>query len=246
MKGTIWCLHGAVGCAADWDGWRLDGWAIRRVDLWRFLSCCPMSLAEFGGALNREAEVSEGKHVLLGYSMGGRLGLHALAANGPWSAAIMISTHPGLEDSDERAARRAADAEWAALALRGEWAEFLRKWNAQPVLQSAADAMGSDSLRVADRHRLVARRQEIARSFIDWSLGAQSPLWGQLASWPVPTLWVAGEHDAKFSALAGRAADAMGAAAIAPHAGHRVPWENPDWLTARVRKFLSMSESDPQ
>jgi len=55
MKGTLWCLHGAVGMAADWRGLALPGWAVKRVDLWRFLDCCPMSMPEFRRALNREA-----------------------------------------------------------------------------------------------------------------------------------------------------------------------------------------------
>ena len=40
-----WCLHGAVGMAADWRGFakNLAAAAIgsRAVDLWRFLDCCP-------------------------------------------------------------------------------------------------------------------------------------------------------------------------------------------------------------
>ena len=49
------------------------------------------------------------------------------------------------------------------------------------------------------------RRREIARSFVDWSLGAQEPLWDRLHEITIPVLWVAGENDAKFRALAERA-----------------------------------------
>jgi len=78
VTGEIWCLHGAVGMAADWRGLEWPGWGVRRVDLWRFLDCCPMPLEAFGAALNREAAAGAGPRVLLGYSMGGRLALHAL------------------------------------------------------------------------------------------------------------------------------------------------------------------------
>lgn len=248
MKGTIWCLHGAVGSAADWDGWSVDGWAIRRLDLWRFLSCCPMNLPALGHALNREAEAIGGTQVLLGYSMGGRLALHALTAHGPWSAAIMVSSHPGLENPGDRARRRASDAEWAALALKGDWNSFITKWNAQPILQPPPASPHQSVLPQADRTALKTRRQEIARSFIDWSLGAQEPLWNQLESIAPPVLWVAGERDDKFRLLAERAAEQSGTAlaAIAPHASHRVPWENPDWLASRVEKFLSRHQSRSQ
>ena len=55
MKGTLWCLHGAVGQAGDWQGFGVPEWGVKRVDLWRFLDCCPMTMPEFGRALNAEA-----------------------------------------------------------------------------------------------------------------------------------------------------------------------------------------------
>jgi 2-succinyl-6-hydroxy-2,4-cyclohexadiene-1-carboxylate synthase len=84
------------------------------------------------------------------------------------------------------------------------------------------------------------RRREIARSFVDWSLGAQQALWERLHEISVPVLWVAGENDAKFRALAERAVSLIPHAklAIAPAAGHRVPWEAEEWLAEEVSGFL--------
>lgn len=238
-----WLLHGAAGMAADWRGLakRLAdaGAGSRAVDLWRFCECQPMSLEKFGPALNAEAAAARrhaGGPVLIGYSMGGRLALHALMEQGhPWSAAVIISAHPGLECPDEREARLAADARWAAMALTGNWMEFLTAWNAQPLLGTAMPRPpGEDS-------RLMTRRREIARSFIDWSLGAQQPLWERLCEITIPVLWVAGENDPNFQALAERAAARIPACetAIAPAAGHRVPWEAEEWLASAVRRFLN-------
>lgn len=234
MNGTIWCLHGAVGQAADWKGFALAGHAIRHVDLWRFLDCCPMSMPDFGRALNEEARRSSGPNILLGYSMGGRLALHALLANDPpWDAAIIISTHPGLESPDECSARRESDAEWAAKALNGAWPEFLNEWNAQPILGGANPGM-------ADRRLLAQRRREVARSFIDWSLGAQQPLWDRLPEIKIPVLWVCGERDVKFRALAERAVPLLpqGSLEIIPDSGHRVPWENPGAFRESMNHWL--------
>ncbi|GAA5482815.1 alpha/beta fold hydrolase [Haloferula sargassicola] len=232
MLGTIWCLHGAVGMAEDWRGFAVPGWAVKRVDLWRFLDCCPMPLEAFGKALNEEAAAVSGRKVLLGYSMGGRLALHALLAGGPWQAAVIVSAHPGLEDAGERSARLARDAEWAAAALKGEWRDFLSRWNAQPVL-------GGDAA-LPDRMKLEPRRNPVARSFMDWSLGAQEPLGERLGEIRCPVLWVAGERDGKFRALAERAAGPE--KWIAPGAGHRVPWESPEF-PGIVGEFLERSVS---
>lgn len=232
MKGTLWCLHGAVGMAADWQGFSVSGWAVKRVDLWRFLDCCPMTMGEFGRALGTEAQAEPGRKVIVGYSMGARLALQSLLQGGPWDAAILVGPHPGLESEQERADRRSADAEWAGLALSADWLEFLERWEAQPVL--------GGSRFPADRRNLATRRREVARSFIDWSLGAQEPLWERLGGISSPVLWCAGERDAKFRALAERAVGLLqsGELWIAPGAGHRVPWEAPEAFRAKVGEFL--------
>jgi 2-succinyl-6-hydroxy-2,4-cyclohexadiene-1-carboxylate synthase len=234
MKGTIWCMHGAVGQSADWQGLSVPGWAVRRVDLWRFVACCPMPLADFGRALNEEARATPGPRVLLGYSMGGRLALHALLEkDSPWDAAVIVSAHPGLESEEERAARRAADAEWAARALQMDWPDFLKAWNAQPVLGGAAAGM-------ADRRLLSTRKQEVARSFMDWSLGAQEPLWERLSEIKVPVLWVVGGCDEKFRKLGERAVSGIPVAegVVIENAGHRVPWEAATEFSEVVGDFL--------
>lgn len=241
-----WCLHGAVGMAADWRGFAKhlaeSGIGSRAVDLWRFLDCCPMPLDDFAQALNAEAsgEIFRGSgRSLLGYSMGGRMALHALLKeNHPWQAAVIVSAHPGLEIEPDRAARRSDDAAWATRALAGDWQEFLKDWNAQSILGTTPlrDRQASGSL--------IMRRREIARSFVDWSLGTQEPLWDRLAEISIPVLWIAGENDPKFLALAERAVPLMPHAtlAIAPGAGHRVPWDADSWFAAQVARFLKLGQ----
>ena len=241
-----WCLHGAVGVAADWRGLakRLAATAIgsRAVDLWRFLENGPQPLTGFGKVLNADAggEVFRGSgRALLGYSLGGRLALHALLEPvHPWQAAVLVSAHPGLEDMAECEKRLEADTAWAGQAFGGDWQQFLDAWNAQPLL-------GSTAIREAAAARaLIFRRREVARSFMDWSLGAQQPLWQRLGEITIPVLWVAGEQDDKFLALARRAVRLSPHArlAVAPACGHRVPWENEAWFAETAAHFLKFGD----
>ena len=156
--------------------------------------------------------------------------MHALLNGGPWDAAVLIAPNPGLESETERAARREADAEWASRALSDEWPDFLEAWNAQPVL-AASDRRQSLSAHF---------RREVARSFVDWSLGAQEPLWGRLGEIGCPVLWCTGERDGKFTSLAERAVASLkdGERWVAPGAGHRVPWDAPEAFRDKVGEFL--------
>ena len=193
-------------------------------------------MPEFGKRLNADAEgeVSRGRRrILVGYSMGARLGLHALLEGGPWAAAVIISGNPGLRDPSEASTRRGTDAVWATQALTLPWPDFLAKWNAQPILGGAIRDERED-------RKLMQRRREIARSFVDWSLGNQQALWERLPEIRIPTLWIAGENDGKFRALAEEAAalSEQSTLAIAPRCGHRVPWENAEWLAGRIAAFV--------
>ncbi len=239
----IWALHGAVGRAADWLGFSADVrkdsavaaavGEVRRLDLWRFLDCCPMPLGKLGDTLAGEIARVDPDPILVAYSMGGRLALHALLAKPQmWRGAVIVSAHPGLSSELEREDRREKDGEWSAMALKGEWSDFLKKWEGQGVLNGAGE--------MPDRRVLKGRRASVARSFVDWSLGAQADLTDRLHEIECPVLWVTGEDDVKFTKLAKKAVAEM------PHAehqiiagcGHRVPWEQSEVFSKHCRHFI--------
>ena len=62
--------------------------------------------------------------VLLGYSMGGRLALHMLSADGAarrWRKAIIISASPGIVSLTERRRRLDNDRRWAERFRMENW-----------------------------------------------------------------------------------------------------------------------------
>lgn len=231
----LWLLHGNLGSPADWkpvmDALQADGTESRALNLWKYLECCPKSLQDMGRVLCSEIAAQDRRPFLCGYSLGGRLAMHAvLARPSLWKGAAFVSANPGLKDEAQKAARRAADAEWAVKCLSAPWEEFLKEWDDQGVFD------GGES---RDRSSLKPWRRSISRAFIDWSVGAQADLAPLLARSPVPQLWMAGERDAKFTALARSVAGSK--AAVIPQAGHRIPLEAPERLAECLRQFISQN-----
>lgn len=165
-----------------------------------------------------------GRATYVGYSMGGRLCLHAaLAHPEAVRGLVLISATGGLDDAGEREARRVAD---EALADRIELVgvgAFLDEWLAQPLFAGlGADAQGR-------AERLENTASGLASSLRMAGTGTQLPLWDRLGSLGIPTLVVAGELDVKFVAIAERLAATIPDAqlAIVDGAGHTVHLEQP-------------------
>jgi 2-succinyl-6-hydroxy-2,4-cyclohexadiene-1-carboxylate synthase len=166
-----------------------------------------------------------GPATYVGYSMGGRVALHAaLRHPDAVRALVLIGATAGIDDDAERAARRAAD-ERLAQRLEAIGVEnFVDEWLANPLF---AGLTPETSLR-ADRLRNTATG--LASSLRSTGTGTQQPLWDRLGSITTPTLVLAGEHDTKFRELGARLAAALPAARleVVPRAGHTVHLEQPE------------------
>jgi 2-succinyl-6-hydroxy-2,4-cyclohexadiene-1-carboxylate synthase len=199
---VITCLNGFLGNPHDWDFLRDAGFAIETPPL--------------------DAIPPHGD-ILLGYSLGGRLALHALLSGAQYERAIFVSTGLGIEGDDARAARRAADEAWALRFETDDFDSVMSDWNAQPVLA------GPSLVRTRDDYD--------PRSLREWSSGALPPVASRLYELTIPTLWIAGARDVKYVAEAKRAVSQVRGAnlAIIEDAGHRVPWEQPRAFMERLQ-----------
>ena len=237
----IWALHGAVGREADWNEFRERmsglGHEVWALDLWDYLEDGDCSFGEFAKRLCERADEEEEPPLLLGYSMGGRLALHALLEeSNAWKGAVIVSAHPGLRDREECVLRMARDAEWAGKVLTAPWRNFLEEWESQAVLEGRCIAPP------ADRGLLERRRAAVARGFTSWSLGKQADLRNDLAGLKLPVVWVTGRRDEKFHALAEEVWPGMPTAfhLSVGDSGHRVPWEAPGEFASCVEHVLDL------
>lgn len=226
----IWALHGMVGEPADWNFLKSTMPDMRTPLLWSEVDRFTPWAFQFAKKVREE----DPRPVLMGYSMGGRLALHALlAAPRLFRAAIIVSAHTGLADREMRQRRWRQDDEWAKKLRSLPWETFLRIWNDQAVFDGSA-APG-------ERITTFRWRQGIIRSFDCWGLSRQEDLLPKISGLQMPILWISGEHDPVYSELGREAVACLPQArhVVIPSAGHRVPWEAQEAFTAAVTAFLS-------
>jgi 2-succinyl-6-hydroxy-2,4-cyclohexadiene-1-carboxylate synthase len=174
---------------------------------------------------------------VVGYSMGGRIALHAAVRNPrEFAALVLVGATPGMDDAEQRSSRRAADeslAEW----MEGERIDaIVDLWESQPVFTTQ-----DDDLVAAQRPgRLEHDPRWLAAMLRATGQGALEPLWDRLAEIVVPVLAIAGEHDDKYAAIARRMAAELpyGELAIVPDAGHAPHLEQPEAVAELVGDFL--------
>lgn len=183
-----------------------------------------------------------GRAVYLGYSMGGRVALHlALARPDLVDRLVLVGVTPGIEDDDERAARRQADEELAR-SLEADGVEaFLQSWLAQPMFAGlGAGAAGLDARRANTAAGLASGLRRLGT-------GTQDPLWSRLGRLTMPVLVVAGGRDERFARLAAEMVGRIGGAArraLVPDAGHACHLERPEAFLDVVLPFLSRPSGD--
>jgi 2-succinyl-6-hydroxy-2,4-cyclohexadiene-1-carboxylate synthase len=176
-----------------------------------------------------------GPGVYVGYSMGGRVALHtALAHPAVVERLVLIGATAGIDDPDERAARRAADERLADHIEAIGVSTFIDEWLANPLFAGLTDATAQR----ADRLRNSPAR--LAASLRATGTGTQTPLWDRLGEIECPVLVLVGEHDAKFTELGRRLVDGLAQAdlVVVPGAGHSVHLEQPDATVDAIVAWL--------
>lgn len=198
----------------------------------------PGAPPDFESAVDHLAEELRAAHLgplhLCGYSLGARVALGLLVRHPElFTRATLIAVHPGLSAAAERGERLAADERWAMLLMDQGLPEFLPKWAQQPLFATQT-ALPAAVLAAQDAVRRRHSAQGLALSLRVLGLSQMPDYTAALPALRLPVRLVVGAHDAKFLALAERAAARLPQAAVVrvPGIGHNVLLEAPDAVCA--------------
>lgn len=166
---------------------------------------------------------------LVGYSMGGRLALHAAARRPERILSLLtIGAHAGLaEEARER--RRQADGALAARIEEEGLEPFVNYWTSLPLF-AGLERRGPAFVAQVRVERMTNRIGGLACSLRGMGAGAMEPLWGEIDQLPFPCTFVAGQLDHAYVNSARRLAATVptGRVEVVPRAGHPVHQEKPE------------------
>lgn len=242
---NVFLLHGFLGIPADWK-FLLDqksvpaSFQLLPVDYFNDENLGPeIPMQEWGNAFNQFVRAKgAAQNYLIGYSLGGRLGLQALVAEAAlWSGATFFSIQPGLQAQAERDLRAESDRQWGQRFLREEWPGLLRDWNAQKVFLGSSEPKRIES---------AYSRSRLQKSLESWSLARQPDLRGALEANANKINWVVGERDSKFVQIAKDLKEQIPALEVKlmPNASHRILFDQPEaaaeMLVRQIKKAVSL------
>jgi 2-succinyl-6-hydroxy-2,4-cyclohexadiene-1-carboxylate synthase len=240
MARDVVLLHGFTHTGASWDpvvaalGERYRALA---PDIRGHGSAAAREPVTLEAVLDDLAALAPARFTLVGYSMGGRLALHAAAApalSERIERLVLIGASPGIADPAERNARRAADDALADQVEDSSIEEFAQRWAQTPVLAGQPPELAA----AIHADRLRSQPAGLARALRGLGTGALPSLWDRLSEVRAPVTLIVGERDAKFSGIASDVARALadGKVVVVQGAGHAVHLEAPEKVALLIRR----------
>jgi 2-succinyl-6-hydroxy-2,4-cyclohexadiene-1-carboxylate synthase len=248
---TAWlCLHGFMGTGSDWDTFACAALALNPN-----LSILAPDLPGHGESSSVDVDLFEsqifalldvenlGPVTLIGYSLGGRLGLQTILSDPQrFPAFVGISTSAGLDIQSERDQRKDLDCQLATrlkgITTESAFRQFLSDWWELPVFKSQDRSLEMKSSFIESRMKQTP--QTLAESLMRWSPGVLPSLWDSLGEFHGRSLFLAGADDEKYAQISKKLAAKIPDARfqILAAAGHQILIEKPLEAARCVVDFL--------
>ncbi|MDC1067939.1 2-succinyl-6-hydroxy-2,4-cyclohexadiene-1-carboxylate synthase [Candidatus Kapabacteria bacterium] len=228
-------LHGFMGSSSDWnyfaDNLKTD-YNILLIDLPAHGESVNLDKNDylFANIPNQISDILEIEKIksshLVGYSMGGRIAIKCLI-NFPeiFEKVILESTTAGIESQHEREARKQNDKILGSKIVNSDFKEFLDSWY---QLQLWGNIRNHKNYSGMINSRLDNNLKELQKSLEKMGTGSQPSYWDSLKSIKNSIIYVSGNLDQKYTALANKFSDKLSYYKHEPLAGvgHNVHFEN--------------------
>ena len=209
---TIVFIHGFTGSTKSWDetiGLLKGKYRTIAVDL---TGHGKSSVPEEATRYSMEEQVADLEalfaklelsfFILVGYSMGGRIGLaYTIKHPERISTLILESASPGLKAKSERVARKEADKRLSEKIIEEGIPAFVELWENVPIFRSQKE-LPNEKQKAIRTERLSQNATGLANSLLGIGSGSQPSFWDDLPTIKVPILLVTGEIDIKFVNIA--------------------------------------------
>ncbi|HEX3690935.1 MAG TPA: 2-succinyl-6-hydroxy-2,4-cyclohexadiene-1-carboxylate synthase [Solirubrobacteraceae bacterium] len=229
MAPNLVLLHGFTNTGASWDqvvGALPERYRPVAPDIRGHGSAADARPVSLPGVIADVSALGTSPFDLVGYSMGGRLALHAaLALPGRVRRLVLIGASPGIADPAARAERRSADERLAGEVEEMTIEDFAQRWAQTAVLSGQPAAVKA----AVHADRLRNTPAGLAAALRGLGTAALASLWERLAEVTVPVELVVGERDEKFRAIGEEMAAGLPEARVhvVGGAGHAVHLEAP-------------------
>ena len=245
-KTIVYAIHGFLGQSADWSAVKnflLQDTEKQTVqffapDLFSPDSSPILELEDYVDHLASEIEEkceNYENRIFVGYSMGGRLGLHLLNQHPElFDHSIFLSTNPGLPEQQgaEKNKRLFEDMKWAQQITEAQWSSFCDSWNKQGVFENSK----LEPVRDQRDYKL----ESLKRALVMWSLGQQDYFADVLQDESEYLTWAVGEQDSKYSKMAEdlKQKKILLDYKRIPSSGHRILFDQPQAVSDLIKQVL--------
>jgi 2-succinyl-6-hydroxy-2,4-cyclohexadiene-1-carboxylate synthase len=236
VSGTALLLHGFTQSGASWGqvaAMLPERYRPLAPDLRGHGTASEVQPVTLDGVIDDLARLVPDEFVLAGYSMGGRIALHAaLALAGRVRRLVLVGASPGIADATARAQRRADDERLAQEIEHSTIEGFARHWAETAVLAGQPPEVRA----AAHADRLRSTPAGLARALRGLGTGALPSLWARLGELPIPVALVVGERDKRFRAVAVQMAQHLERATVVvvAGAGHAVHLVAPEAVAEAI------------
>ena len=177
-----------------------------------------------------EDRLPNSSRILMGYSMGGRLALHA-AVDRPqnWMAVVLISAHHGFMNEKEREEKIQWHQRWENVLREYPLDKIEALWSAQPLFVGSKQTKSKSY-----------SKEELSQALRQWSVLNHGIDLSQIQALNCPLLWIVGGEDLKYVRLTQSLRDLniSADALVVPKAGHRLIEDQGAFCAQSICRFL--------